>query len=363
VNRYTSAAILVCLLLSPAGRANEQLIQSSGKDDPTLGIEVKIESVLDRVEYSPNLASGGYADAQRRQRYSMQSINVDRSFDGHRAVQVGVSKHSINSLRDSIDVNQVSLAYRRSLEKNKGRTWDLSIGANHSFAATFDKNSYTSTENGILTRATIKNPRDLDLFISATYKQPLTSAWRYAGTLLLGFQKTQFSNITGTGISSDGCKFNYSVGQSGGVIHQTEPCGVVQAFQQTYPNDHTLQDRLGVSPATDIQYQGWYLGQESTLTKSLDVNTTLSGGYSARYFMRQGVDDVNQGNTHSPVSMSHRFKVDLQRRLSKNLALTIEGNYRLAPFIETTPFLYTRFTAHRFNRSSPSFALSLHYSW
>jgi len=272
--------------------ASESLAEPSFQIGSNKRIVLSVETVADSVKYSPNLPSGGFAEPDSRQRYAKQSLEYSQAIGGKRTITAGFSSHTITSLRDSVKVNQFKFNLGQLYRINPHRKLQLSFGAKHNFVNEFNKNSFTETSEGIITSATIHNPRDFDLFISAEIENRLTNKSFFSAKAVIGLQATKFSRIDGVATSNSGCDLNFDVSNEGGSISQIRPCGAVQAYEQSFPNNATLNERLGITPAEDIQYSGVYLGQDFAYQLAVGARTQLIFGYSMRYFNRQTIDDA-----------------------------------------------------------------------
>jgi len=318
-------------------------------------------SVLNSVNYTPNLPEGGFADPQKKQRYSQQKITLSNKFDNDYSLIAWFSSYQLVSLRDLASVNQIEFGIRKEFERKHGGGYYFSTGIKHSYASRFEKNSFTTTDEGIVTTANIHDPADITLSLAAGFNQRLFSNTAFYSDFTVGYQQTKFTQLEGRGVSNSGCKFQFLSQNNGGQITQTEPCGLVNTYKQTFPNDDLLNDRLGVSPSADIQYSGWYLGNDFRLSQSINPRILVSASYGFRFFSRNDIDEDSDNAFHVPVNFSHNILVEIQGKITPNLSLAVQGNYQIAPFLESVPFLYTRYTSNRYDRSAPSFSLSASY--
>jgi len=348
IRHIALAAIgLACSVRALAADYSNSTVVLPATKQPQLSLA--LESVADRVAYSPNLAGGGYASAKHKYRYVMQALAIDWPISTKHTIQTQFSSHRIHSLRDSINVNQIGFGVRRNIRVGdlNGNT-ELGVHAKYSFTDVFNKNSYTHIDQGIITSANIYEPNDFSVAADFRYSKALSTTTTVTTQSILGYQQTKFKTIAGTGSTNNGCKLEFNVAQSGGSISQTDVCGQVQSYQQLFP---------------EIQYQAFFFEQRASVSKAVGSKNTLHGAYGIRVHSRTDIDDTSSGYQHSPVNTSQTFTIGLMHQMTHSISLQASAFYRVAPFLDKIPFLYTRYTAHRYQKSTPSYSVSAHYAF
>jgi len=325
-------------------------------------VALELEGVGEQVPYSPNLPEGGYASPQNRQRYLKKSVSINWPTNAGPMLRARIAEHSFNSLRDTIKANQFSIGISQQWYAQKlAQPITLDFSLQHSFTDQFDKNSYTHTSKGLIKSASIHRPKDIDAALALRYQFFSDKSISLFTSTTIGFSKTQFKSIIGDGVSTEGCALDFELLSNGGSITQSNVCGQVQSYQQSFPDDESLQARLGVRPRSEMQYQAWYLQQNLSANKTINRKTQVNVGYSARFYTRGKIDDTNFGYQHKPVTTSQTFTLGAHYQLRKRLILQFIASYRIAPFLDAVPFLYTRYTAHRYTGATPSFAIGARY--
>jgi len=142
------------------------------------GISASLESVGDQVDYSPNLPSGGFAPPQARDRYRTGKLSYFTRVGEKIRLDADLSQREMNSLRDSFQINQISLAASResgSALDEKRFSLGASLTLNH--ADELYKNSFTEYNDQLITEVRLNGSSDATLEASARLGMSMSTHW------------------------------------------------------------------------------------------------------------------------------------------------------------------------------------------
>ena len=329
-------------------------------------LEFSVESVPDTVDYSPNLPGGGHASPQSRSRFLSKNLSsswTKNNLDYSSSLALSVFDLELASLRNKSNIHQLGIdyTYTRHFPRH-GYSMGGNFSIKHSFANRLEKNSFTRIATGTLTNVRIHQPKDIELSIGLNYRKPLPFSLVLQGYTNVGYQKTSFSSISGSARSSQGCLFDFQTQGNGGLISQTQPCGPVQSYTQSYPDNSTLSEQLGVNPIESLRYSSHFLKQGIAISKRINQQTTSMLSLDFGLFRRGQIDDISSVDEHKPVASMRSLKFSVDYQITKRFGFEFDTSYRVAAFLETIPFLYTRYTSDNFKTNSLSFSLTLKYA-
>jgi len=325
-------------------------------------ISISTETVKDKVDYSPNLAEGGYATPERRARFESYRVAYSFRQSPRSLVSVGISKREINSLRDSFEIDQVEFErYYRLTPNSSTYTVDLAFGASFSKAGRIHKNSYTSYGEYLITSSSIEDPKDRTLSLNLIGGKTLAGGLSIPSFAGGGVVRSSHKSVNGAGLNSDGCEYVFNADGSGGNLTQIGTCNALLNYQQNYASEADVGNRLGFRPSEDIAYWGKFAEAGAQLMWTAN-QYTASLGYRYRHYSRNTIDQNIEASGNTPVETSHIIRTGLTYRPAAQWQMSLDAKYQTAPFLDDLPLLYTAFTSNRYvNKSSLSLRLGI--SW
>lgn len=328
---------------------NDVIASSSSDYLPGLSIALQHETVSDTVDYSPNLQAGGFANAVQKPRFQSQGFSLSYSADRYSRFHLTLAQRQMNSLRDAFVINTLSGGYKKRIRPTKTTRYELSFGVDASInhASEIYKNSYTNYSDHLITEVRLVEPRDARVSFSADIDMSLTDRIGLKLSIGGGLSQTSQSEVVGSARLDNNCQFSFNASTQGGSVRQLEQCGKLVSFEQYYPSNRTLNDKLGFSVADDVSYRDYFFGPQISLHWKKG-SWSAGAGYEFRQYFRPTLDHRIRQSGDSPVSKSHSAYARTGVRLMMNWELSARISYQRAAFLDDIPFLYTALTHDRY---------------
>ena len=321
-------------------------------DDPSsrLSVTLQYETVGGRVNYSPNLPDGGFAPADRRARFQSAGFVVAHESTQKNSYYLSFKQRQLNSLRDTFTIYEAGVGVSRPIQRLKSNRYSLEIGldAHFNYASEIFKNSYTSYADTLITEVRFKEPQDARLALSLDMAMILTDHLHLQAGLSGGLSRTDVKRVTGSAILENGCGYEFNATSNGGSLQQIGSCGSLVSYEQNYPNNQTLKDRLGFSVTDDLTYRDYFLAPELSLHWQRDA-WTLATGYEFRQYFRPSIDHRIRQSGGAPATRNHNAYAQAGVQIFNNWQVAAGVRYQRAAFLDDIPFLYNALTYQRYN--------------
>ena len=343
-----AAAWLAAALLAP--------VQAAPFD---IEFGVRHDSLLDDVEHAPNAAGGGFRDARTRQRFSATSVSVSLSGFDRASLGLSFGSYELVTLRDELQMFGVraGAGWRLNAPRAPWRLHALlDVSMNRSDA--FDKNSWTAVDGATLTRTRIDEPRDLQASVGLDARRSGPAGTLIGGFARLGATRVRHDRVTGTGRDDDGCRYEVAASRSGASIALAEPCDRLLAYSETYPGEQGLDDRYGIAPSRDLDWQAVWLEAGAGAAWSGE-RLSLALDWRYRHYRRDGIDERIEAAGGIARRASHVLSVQAGWAFTRRWSASAGVDWRIAPWLDDLPLMYNRYTAHRQNTRLPSFQVGL----
>ncbi|OED42765.1 hypothetical protein AB833_05370 [Chromatiales bacterium (ex Bugula neritina AB1)] len=356
-------AVIASCVLSHAALATDwpgfPLTASTARAELSFGLS----TVGDKVSYTPNLPTGGFAPPRKKPRYQSRitsinwQANPDWRFTGEHQQQRFIS------LRDNFSFNRLSFSAEYQLPAIQPHTrtsLDFTISSNRS--SVLNKNSYTRIKDNLLTSLRINNPSDLQWQTNVSQTRDISTHSRLTFFTGMGRISSGHDGITGLVRDSSGCQYGFDFGNSGGEIDQLGQCGTVTALNRQYPSDATISRELGVAPIKDLQNNAWFYRVGGGLSTS---HQRWSGhiAYYYQQYLRDDLDSRIVANGGTIYDNNQVLALEATHRTGKKLSLSATLEYNQHRFLDKIPVLYTRLTASRFRNDVVYLTLRANYSF
>ena len=349
LRRCLSAALCSAFFMEISNAALFPNIDS--QSEFTRSISITAETIGDKVSYSPNLVGGGHAYPERRSRHQSTRFEYTHSETPETLLNLSLSQRQLNSVRDSYDINQLTINYAIRVSPTLSRySVDFSFGALLNHSDSLVKNSFTNYAGNLITRSSIENPQDQTLY--ANVISGFTVSKRVRTKLLVGggVTRSDHESINGIGVSNNGCQYAFAADSGGGSLRQIGVCGDVINYQQTFVSEDGVSERLGFRPSEDVAYLARFAqfgAQISWSTSSI----AMSIGYRYRHYFRGKIDENITVIGNSPVNVSQTLEAEVSYQPNRRWKLTLGTTYYSAPFLDDVPMLYTAFTSDRYDNT------------
>lgn|GEM_PF-1661241 len=351
---------LVAALLAPVQAAS--FGDSPGGlpgSSPGIALGVRYDSLLDEVGYAPNADGGGFLDARTRQRFTGAAVSLSRADIGRASLGLTLGSYRLVTLRDELQIDGVRAhaGWRLSAADAPLRMRVLfDVSMNRSDA--FDKNSWTELDGATLTRTRIAEPRDLQASIGLGAHRDGPLGAMLGGFARLGATRVSHDEVTGTGRDDDGCRYDVAASRQRASITLAEPCGRVLDYSEVYPDERGLNDRYGIAPSRDLDWQAlWIEVGAGTLWSGERLSVALDWRY--RHYRRDGIDERIEASGGTARRAAHVLSFKTGWAFTQRLSIGAGVDWRVAPWLDELPLMYNRYTAHRQDTRLPSFRLSL----
>jgi len=144
-------------------------------------------------------------------------------WNGENSLSLGgsVAFRHITSLRDHFKFNSYRINARYALPAMSAKTAtsvEFSVGSNR--ADQLQKNSYTQIGDNLIKRVSVHSPNDLFWKASLTQEHLLSARSRYGFFSGFGQTFSAHRGLTGTGVDSSGCSYDFQLHTNGGVVDQ-----------------------------------------------------------------------------------------------------------------------------------------------
>ena len=350
VARIASVCISAGLLQLPVAQASA-----------ALSVALSTETVGDSATYSPNLREGGFAAAQEIPRYTGNRVAIDWKVSERLSFESEIAQFHFATLRDRFDLNSFSLLARRTLAAATARkrtAFEFRVAGNYSDS--IHKNSFTEAGDTLITGLTIDQPGDISVQAGFSHQRAFTSNSTWQIFSSVGHLRTRHNGVQGSATNND-CQYDFDFGTSGGRINQATPCGDVVSFSREYPDDSSLEQDLGISPAKDIAYSATMLKAGGGFSYKRNLWLLDINAYYQRY-LRSGIDQriTASGNTSYESNLVFATKISRQATRRLSFSATVEYNQR--QFLDQAPVLYNSFTADGFSSDALLFGLEVRYN-
>jgi hypothetical protein len=365
--RFGLMGLLLYFALSCAAFAAQPYRIDTGNNEGNstrgLVLGLGVATVGDKVQYSPNLPEGGFRPAESRQRYAGNLVSAQWSLDDALSLSAVLESRRFTSLRDSFEFRFYQLDASFALPALEGGTTtsvDLSIATNR--AARLHKNSYTSFGDNLIKEVTVSSPRDMQWRASLRQVKQLTDKTSYGFFSGLGQTWTQHREISGMGVDTSGCQYDFNFNTGGGVVSQRDVCGSVRSMLRVYPNEDSIERDLSVAPTMDMQNNAWFYrvgGNFSTRYKKWRAQLAF---YHQRYW-RSVLDQRIRSYGGEVYDRNNVVTLQATRFLSPRLSYTAALQYNEHQFLDELPVLYTRLTSERFAGDSVHFVVRMNYQF
>ncbi len=316
---------------------------------PGFAIAIQHETVNQSVDYSPNLEVGTLAAPVEKPRFQAYGIQLSYTPDRRTRYALGVSQHEMNSLRDAFFINQLTAGVQRQILRPDESSVSLDLGFNMqvNHASEIYKNSYTNYNDQLINEVRLVEPSDVRLSMRANLGVALTHRLQMNVALSGGMSQTSQKKVVGSARLDNDCRYAFSASAQGGSVNQLERCGSLISYDQYYPSDRALNDRLGFSVTNDLTYRDYFLGSQASLAWQLG-SWRVEGGYEFRQYFRPTLDHRIRSAGAIPVTRSHSAFGGASFDLLRHWQLNARVHYQRAAFLDDVPFLYTALTHQRY---------------
>lgn len=322
-------------------------------------ITFSAEGVGARVDQSPNLPDGGFAASKSKPRFRELSASMDLDVGSRTRISFSLAQREMNSLRDSFEINQVSLsAFTRISPADARYLVGVNVGLAVNHADQLVKNSFTHFNGATLRNASIIGPQDRTLSATLRGALPLRYGFSLSGGLSVGQVLSDHDSMQGWGQSNEGCQYAFSTDGSTGSLRQQGACGALISYSQEFANEDGVENRLGFRSSQDVAYRARFLGAGGELGWS-HRSVSISVGYRIRKYSRGELDQRITANGDTPTRFSQVAKAIIAYDTGRRWTVSLASFYQTAPFLDDVPLLYTAFTSDRYTGGdSLSFQLS-----
>ncbi|MFK7993092.1 MAG: hypothetical protein AB8B87_03080 [Granulosicoccus sp.] len=343
------ARCLLCLSLTGIGFSGNVVASSADDYLPGFAITLQHETVSDKVSYSPNLQAGGFAEPIEKPRFQSHAFSLTYRPDPRLRYHFSLAQRQMNSLRDAFVINELSGGVKRRFHLSQASRYSLDIGfdASVNHASEIYKNSYTSYANQLITEVRLLEPRDVRLSVSADLAMSLTDRLKMNLAVSGGMSQTSQNEVVGSARLDNDCRYAFNASTQGGSVRQLERCGDLISFEQHYPSDQTLNDRLGFSVADDLTYRDYFFGPQVSL-HWLQGPWSIGAGYEFRQYFRPTLDHRIRQSGETPVSRSHSAFAGASIDVLRHWQVDVRVRYQQAAFLDDIPFLYNALTHERY---------------
>lgn len=328
---------------------------------PTLILGFAVSTVGDRVDYSPNLAGGGFVDPVRKRRFTSHQLSADWISTRNLTLRGSIAFRNFTSLRDQFNFStyRINASYLLpAMSKDSTTSLDISIGTNR--AEHLHKNSFTQVGDNLIKQVTVKSPSDFYWRASLTQEKSLTDRIRFGYFSGVGQTISSHRGLVGTGVDSSGCKYDFQLSTDSGVVDQQDICGNIYSMRRTYPDESSIYNDLQVSPRSDLQNNAWFYRVGGTLTSSFKYWQTKLEFYHQRY-IRKELDRRIRNQGGEVYDANNVFSFQAIHFVTKNLSYGATLEYHKHQFLDELPVLYTRLTSDRFAGDVVHLTLQLNY--
>ncbi len=323
-------------------------------------IAVDYKTVGDTVQYQPNLPTGGFATAVKKPRFKESNIGIRWQPIEQLSISGGLSKRRFTTLRDDFGFLKTSIGFRYTSQKLKLKNTGFWFNFSSNNATELDKNSYTTINNQVIKSVVIKQPTDriLEFGVDRTFK--LSSSTRLLTLISIGSTDTKHAGLEGD-LTRGNCEYQFNFSNNGGSVNQLNQCGDITALSRTYPDDNTVQQEFGVSPAIDLRNNSLFSKVGFGFSKDYGKWTFNSHYYFQKYH-RDQLDKRIELSQNTAYDRNHVVSTTVQRTITNKLTLSAHAEYQLHRYLDEVPVLYTRLTSERFKDDAVFFSLGLTYS-
>lgn len=317
---------------------------------PGFAIALQHETVSDTVGYSPNLQTGGFANAVQKPRFQAHGFTLSYSPDRRTHYHFTLRERQMNSLRDAFVINEISTGLSRRFQLKGASRYTLGMGVNASVnhSPEIYKNSYTNYADHLITEVRLIEPRDARLSVSADITLELTSRLRMTVALNGGLSQTSQKEVQGSARLDNDCRYAFNASTQGGSVRQLERCGELISYEQSYPTNQALNDRLGFSVADDLTYRDYFLGPQVSVGWRQGA-WAIETGYAFRQYLRPMLDQRMRDAGDTPVTKSHSGYANASVDVFSHWKIDARVGYQRAAFLDDVPFLYNALTHERYS--------------
>lgn len=190
-----------------------------------------------------------------------------------------------------------------------------------------------------LDSVTVSNPNDLqgqiDLIATQKWNQSALSVFMGGGRSRVHVGSIEATAHDGT------CHYQIAFGSSAAAMTSgSSSCGWA-----TVP-----YAAVGINPLQEVQYNANFIHTGFSL-EWFDTNWRLRGGYEYRYLQRDRIDAILLARNGVPQERNHELVGEVMRRVGKNSAIFMRGEYMRYQFVGEIPLGYNTMTAHRFDHT------------
>ncbi len=336
------------------------VLQSSIAVAAPVQLTVEHKTVGDTVQYTPNLRSGGFASPTRKKRFQESSLRFFWQTTSGVSVEGGLSERSFTTLRDHFGFLQSHLTLRLALYNTAEQKTSLWVSLSSNRASALQKNSYTAIGNQVIRSVTVQSPSDYSLEFGSDWNVNLGPHSRIHAQFSLGSTDTYNAGLNGD-LARGNCDYQFEFGQSGGSVELSDPCGDMTALSRIYPNDATVNQEFGVSPANDLRNRAVFTRVGIGVSKSFSTWSVGANYYYQQYF-RDKLDNSIESSGNNTYKYNQVLSLTARRQLTRQITLGAQADYHRHRYLDEVPVLYTRLTSDRFEDDAVFFSINMTYN-
>ena len=325
---------------------------------PSIDLSVDQTTVGDSVAYSPNLDDGGFAIPTHKSRFNERAARLVFN-ENAVTISAGIAERQFTSLRDNFEFLEHEIGFRYRLDQTFHKNTHVWLNYSSNKSSQLLKNSYTTVGEQVIKSVVVSAPADKQLQLGIEQSTALDSRTMISFFGLIGKTDTKHAGLKGN-LARGNCDYQFEFNNQGGSVEQINQCGNVTALTRSYPNDDTVEQEFGVSPALDLRNKSKYVRIGTGINRA-HKDWLFSASYYYQRYVRDQLDHRIQTAGGSAHRTNHVITGNAGYQLSKELTLSARAEYQRHRYLDEIPVLYTTLTSDRFNKSAVFFSVNINY--